>query len=242
MALVFLYHPVEAQWDITIPNATSLGRRKVYVGASAANVGTDVILLILPIPYVWQLHAPIAQRILLAGIFLLGCFVSIVSIIRLSIMVNLDLASEDVTYTLSTVFIWSIVEVNVGLVCACLPSLRPAMRFLGLGRVFGSTRRSKATPGSLGHLEPAAHVDSQGRLRSSKNRGRISNLTGTSQRDEEEDSLQMIRQRDEIHGKTDTNIEFARSSTDTDECGESRHTAMPAIKVQRNWQVAVDES
>ena len=105
---------MQAQWDITITDAVCVSRRAVYLGASIPNVVTDALLLILPIPYVWTLHAPVAQRLAVGGMFLLGCFVSVVSLVRLSVFMGLDLTSPNVTYNLSDVFIWSLVEVNVG--------------------------------------------------------------------------------------------------------------------------------
>ena len=225
---------------MTITDAKCISRRKVYLSASGVNVTTDVVLLILPIPYVWQLHAPVAQRIVLAGLFLLGGFVTVVSIIRLSVFITLDLTSPEVTQFMSMVFIWSIVEVNVGLICACLPSLRPVLRYIGLGRLFGSTRPSRPTPG---HIEPSAHSESRDKTRSSKKGGLFSTLTGGgTQWEEEEDSYQMIGQHNDHHGKTDTHIGLARtSSADTDEPHPGSLSAMPAIKVQRDWHVAVGD-
>lgn len=36
--------------------------------------------------------------------------------------------SADLTWNMSQAFIWSSVEPNIGIVCACLPTLRPLMR------------------------------------------------------------------------------------------------------------------
>lgn len=82
-------------------------------------------------------------------IFSIGCFVSVVSIVRLTILMRLDISSTDITHNLTEVVIWSIVEINTGLICACLPSLRPAIKLLGLDRLFLSRSRhpSKPLPG-----------------------------------------------------------------------------------------------
>jgi hypothetical protein len=106
------------------------------VGGSVPNVITDLILVVFPLPYVWSLHAPITQRIVLGGMFALGIFVSIVSMIRLSILLDTAGGTLDLTYTFKDVYLWSLVEINVGLICTCLPSLRPILRVLGLNRFF----------------------------------------------------------------------------------------------------------
>jgi hypothetical protein len=220
-----------------------MSRRKAYVGPSAVNVITDVILLVLPIPYVWSLNAALAQRLILIGIFLLGTFVAVVSVVRLSIFIGLDLASPDVTYNLSEVFIWSSVEINVGLICACLPSLRPAVQWLGLSKLFTPTRTPNPSRPS-GHIEPSPYRsgDRDRTQQSKKKGGLFSTLTGATQLDEEEDSFQMIGRHDDVHGKTDTNVDVARASSDTER--DSHRGGMaptPAIKVKRQCDIHVDQ-
>lgn len=50
---------------------------------------------------------------------------SITSILRLQSLANID--QFDVTFAIVPVCLWSIVEIDVGLVCACLPAIRPLM-------------------------------------------------------------------------------------------------------------------
>lgn len=57
----------------------------------------------------------------------LSCSVTIVAFVRLvyCIKFKADAGPANVTTYLSNVLIWTGVEVNMSLVCACLPSLRP---------------------------------------------------------------------------------------------------------------------
>ena len=41
--------------------------------------------------------------------------------------------------------LWSNVELNVGMVCACLPSMRPLLKGISIGS-FGSSHKSKGRP------------------------------------------------------------------------------------------------
>lgn len=43
-----------------------------YIGNAAANVTTDVIILLVPIPMVWKLQMKSTQKLLISGIFMLG--------------------------------------------------------------------------------------------------------------------------------------------------------------------------
>lgn len=43
-----------------------------YMGNVAANVATNVIILLVPIPLVWKLQMRPIQKVLICGIFMLG--------------------------------------------------------------------------------------------------------------------------------------------------------------------------
>lgn len=225
------------------------------MGASIPNVITDILLLALPLPYVWGLHAPLSQRLILAGMFLLGVFVSVVSVVRLSILMGLNLTNGDVTFNLSQVFIWSLVEVQVGLICGCLPSLRPFVQKLGLGKLFPTTRPTDPNSAPIGgdsdgRVHPSAHSRDKSRSGGGKkNFGLFSTLAGVSQIDEEEDSFEMIKKYNDDRGKHAATVEThqtptaSRSSADTSENVPDLPSAAPhrgnqAIKVQRDWYVS----
>ncbi|KAK7951950.1 uncharacterized protein PG986_007678 [Apiospora aurea] len=89
----------------------------------------DIIILSLPIREVRRLQIVNWQKAAVCGMFLLGGFVSLVSIIRLKFvaeMVNVD-PRADGTMVVSTA-IWSAVEVGIAIMCACLPTLQPLIR------------------------------------------------------------------------------------------------------------------
>lgn len=225
-------------------DAVCLDRRASYTGASAVNVVTDVVLLALPLPYIWNLNSPLFQRLVLVGIFLLGIFVSIVSIIRLSILMHLDLASPDITYNMSQVFIWSLVETNVGLICACLPSLRPAVKILGLSRLFPSSA-TMARNAYIQQDTPIASRTTGDKSQSSSRRkqfGFMSTLGGSTKYDEEEDSFQMINQQNLAYGKNSTTVGayHTRSSDETDgppRQGKAAKSNIQPITVEREWRI-----
>lgn len=43
-----------------------------FYGNAVPTIITDILLMILPLPYVWKLHLPAAGKIALSGIFLFG--------------------------------------------------------------------------------------------------------------------------------------------------------------------------
>jgi ABC-type Mn2+/Zn2+ transport system permease subunit len=112
----------------------------IYKSIAIPNIITDVILVILPMPYMWRLHAPLVQRIVLLFMFTLGTSIAIVSTVRLVIFLHIPAATaQDVTHNFREVVIWSVVELNVAVICACLPSLKPLVSFAGLNKIFTLT-------------------------------------------------------------------------------------------------------
>ncbi|RDW65716.1 putative integral membrane protein Pth11-like [Aspergillus mulundensis] len=97
------------------------------------NIGTDLLILALPVPLVWRLQMRPLQKGLVVGVFLLGSFVCVASAIRMWYMVRLG-HNRDWTWLLGDAYVWTAVEPCIGIVCACLPALNPLVR-RGLQRI-----------------------------------------------------------------------------------------------------------
>ena len=83
----------------------------------------------LPIPKLLHVQVGTRKKVGILMTFAVGLFVTTCSIIRLSYVVRWR-KSTDPTWTYTVVALWSLVEVNVGVVCACMPSLAgPIKRF-----------------------------------------------------------------------------------------------------------------
>ncbi|OBT98489.1 hypothetical protein VE01_03488 [Pseudogymnoascus verrucosus] len=116
----------------------------LYFAASPTNVATDIVILILPIPILTGMQLPRKQKVILVFTFALGIFVMIVDVIRINALQNTILiitaggpvptttdSLEDTTdfaYLVSPALMWSAVEINVGIICACIPTLRPLVK------------------------------------------------------------------------------------------------------------------
>ncbi|KAJ5466908.1 hypothetical protein N7475_004660 [Penicillium sp. IBT 31633x] len=123
-------HPVSYFWNEAIDPQSGWYRYNFYyyyIGNAAANVVTDVLILLIPIPIVWKLHMRTTQKIGVCGVLLLGGFVCVASGIRIHYLTFLD-GNPDITWTLSDVSVWSTVEPCIGIICACLPVLQPVLR------------------------------------------------------------------------------------------------------------------
>ncbi|KAL4890281.1 hypothetical protein BDV59DRAFT_204466 [Aspergillus ambiguus] len=119
--------PVRAMWDITLMDQAKCIDQLSFVYANAAfNIFSDLATLILPIKICWTLQASLRQRTLLLILFVMGSFACVVAIIRIVTMVPF-MHSNDFTWYKVTIAKWCMVEINVGIICACLPTMRPLL-------------------------------------------------------------------------------------------------------------------
>ncbi|KAL0932228.1 uncharacterized protein CTRU02_213181 [Colletotrichum truncatum] len=113
-----------------------------FKGNSIPNIITDALVIALPIPYIWQLQLHKAQKLALAFIFALGIFVTIVSVVRLYVILSVDLTSPDITWNFIDTIIWTNVEANTAIICACLPTLKPLLTLALSGKLKSSANPS----------------------------------------------------------------------------------------------------
>lgn len=107
----------------------------------------------LPIKVLLRLQMPVKQKLALGFILCLGLFACISSIIRITYIPTM-LKSADFTYAISGAMYWSVIETNVGILAASIPSFKAiASRFLprligeySSGRKYGSSRLTGSKP------------------------------------------------------------------------------------------------
>lgn len=87
------------------------------------NIITDIATTILPLPVLKSLNLPKRQRYVLMFVFGMGGVVCVISVLRLSSLYTISI-STDVSWDNPLAAIWSSCEVNVGILCSCLPTLK----------------------------------------------------------------------------------------------------------------------
>ncbi|THC95577.1 hypothetical protein EYZ11_004949 [Aspergillus tanneri] len=115
--------PVAKFWDPTIPGYC-LSMKGLWFSNASMHIATDLAILIIPIPALAALDLPKRQKIALISIFALGGFVCVTSVCRLVALKKIA-DSDDPTYDNVDAATWSAIECNTGIICACLPTLRP---------------------------------------------------------------------------------------------------------------------
>lgn len=91
---------------------------------SAFHIVIDIWILLLPYKLILSIPRPLRERLAVYAVFGLGVLGTICAIVRFNYLVIVN-KSTDPFYDSITINVWSMVEVNVGILCASLPTLRP---------------------------------------------------------------------------------------------------------------------
>ncbi|MCJ1466988.1 hypothetical protein MMC07_005610 [Pseudocyphellaria aurata] len=117
--------PVAYNWNKTIEGSCA-NLNLAYLLAGITNLLIDALVVIIPMPLLWGLQLPLSKKLGLAGMFGLGSLICVISLLRIIWLKNWDLT--DFTYTATPGACWSLLEPALGVVNACLPTIRPVLR------------------------------------------------------------------------------------------------------------------
>lgn len=138
---IFQCSPIPAAWmSKSGDNSSCIPLLTEFICAAPVNIVTDLAILALPIPVLTSMRLPSRQKTILVLTFTLGIFVTIVDVVRIyylqraisevptgsSTDPNSRFGGQaDFAWNASLSLMWSAVEVNVGMTCACVPTLKP---------------------------------------------------------------------------------------------------------------------
>ncbi|KAJ5113910.1 hypothetical protein N7456_002444 [Penicillium angulare] len=99
-----------------------------WLGNGIANVISDILIFLVPIPIVWSQNMRVRQKLIVSVLLGLGVTVIVASGVRLHYLKTLK-TNPDLTYVMGTVFLWSQLEPCLGIICATFPAIQPFFRF-----------------------------------------------------------------------------------------------------------------
>ncbi|EMC94277.1 hypothetical protein BAUCODRAFT_54373, partial [Baudoinia panamericana UAMH 10762] len=123
-----LCSPTARLWNPSI-SGHCMSAERYWLSVAGTDISLDFLVLLLPLPAIVSLHLPRKQRMSLVLVFMLGFFVCGVSIARLATVITTSAEGKFVQSGVWAI-IWSVVEANVGIICACLLALRPLVAHL----------------------------------------------------------------------------------------------------------------
>ncbi|KAK2055680.1 hypothetical protein LY76DRAFT_648205 [Colletotrichum caudatum] len=144
--------PVAAFWDPTV-EGRCIDLLASWYTMAAVNIVADFFIFSLPIPVINSLQIPRRQKRMLIFVFGLGFVTCIISAFRIKTL-RVAAQTQDPFWDNVDAATWSFLEVTIGILAACLPTLRPIFVAL-LPRLFNgssfSNNRNKGQPSKYGH-------------------------------------------------------------------------------------------
>ncbi|KAI0009285.1 hypothetical protein F4779DRAFT_617732 [Xylariaceae sp. FL0662B] len=164
IAQINLCRPISRQWDPSITNGQCLNTFAFYISMSSLTIVFDFNVYVnyhlqkaicgtgltrrfsmfLPFPVLLNSKLQTRKKIILLGLFALGFFVTVIQIIRIQYFRSYT------SYLYSApIIMWGTVEANLGIICACIPTMSPLIR-TAAERTRRGTIYFKASWGSSG--------------------------------------------------------------------------------------------
>ncbi|KAK8044185.1 Satratoxin biosynthesis SC1 cluster protein 4 [Apiospora rasikravindrae] len=145
-SFLFSCDPMRRSWDVLETEGKCINQAALYIATAVANIVSDVILFVLPIPLVVKLHMPKMQKIGLFFVFAIGSATVVTSIIRTAILPTM-LTDPDQTWAISFATMWIVIEANLLVICGNMTTLRRFFRHVAPKVIGYSSEGSKGRTG-----------------------------------------------------------------------------------------------
>ncbi|KAL4781727.1 hypothetical protein BJX76DRAFT_369588 [Aspergillus varians] len=128
-------------WDPSFPEGCN-NLSATYFSTAAITILTDLIILVMPLPQLIKLNIHARRKYALIAIFLTGTLASAASIARLNALYKYTV-TDDVLYDAINILLWTQIEVNVAIISASTPSIRPLF-----SQMFKNSSHARGRPSS----------------------------------------------------------------------------------------------
>ncbi|KAI6081657.1 hypothetical protein F4821DRAFT_23082 [Hypoxylon rubiginosum] len=143
--IVFQCKPIDAVWTHFNVKGYCIQASHFLLAYELTNLFLDVAILCIPIGAVSKLQLRLSKKLTVIGIFLLGAFVCVVSILRLTAIWVPPYIRGDFSRT----FLWSTMQLGIAIICSCLPTYGPLISSLSRSlpsiRSLFTSNKSQAT-------------------------------------------------------------------------------------------------
>ncbi|KAJ5144018.1 Major facilitator superfamily domain general substrate transporter [Penicillium bovifimosum] len=171
---VFQCSPIGAAFHADSRHANCTDIVTLYLSSSPVNIITDIVILLLPMPLLTKMRLPCKQKIILVITFSFGFFVAVVDVVRIAFLQRAAISRSlevksihiqnagalDFSWYASLSFMWSVVEVNLSIICGCVPSLKPLVTRLVPKLIRDGSGTSTTSPQGFSAVDPGVAVPS----------------------------------------------------------------------------------
>ncbi|KAI7787803.1 integral membrane protein [Diaporthe eres] len=155
----FICTPIAAFWEPTYTdvetgeNPYCLDQSRLFMCDISIAIVTDLIILVLPIPLVWEMRAPRRQKVKMIILLGAGGAATAATVVR-AYLNSRFMYSKNVSADFALIIITTILELSIGFACVCLLSAKfaldratssldhPDQNWFGRERPAGSDRKS----------------------------------------------------------------------------------------------------
>lgn len=147
------------QWDGEHKGYCNNFQLAVYLN-SGFNIFFDLVVCFLPVPKLMAIQVQDKQRkVGVVLTFLVGLFVTTCSMVRLKYLSHID-ETTNPTYDYTAISLWSGIECEVGVICACMPTvIGPLLYFFR--EHFGSKLSSLSKSGASRFTANASRIENE---------------------------------------------------------------------------------
>ncbi|KAI0201352.1 hypothetical protein F4808DRAFT_469663, partial [Astrocystis sublimbata] len=119
--MIFQCNPISVEFEVDRKGGRCINMGPLWYTNAIVSTVSDLVILVLPMPIICRLEMRIAKKLSLVLLFGLGTAVMFASALRIT---SLDdpTRSPDPLYDVTTTM-WSIIEMSLAIVCACLPQI-----------------------------------------------------------------------------------------------------------------------
>ncbi|KAF6233946.1 hypothetical protein HO173_007776 [Letharia columbiana] len=122
---IFSCTPIRGFWDATI-KSRCIQYPQFFTSNESFTIILDLVVLLMPVYFISHLQRSVSQRISISSTFLLGLVVTVVSAVRLwQLVLAQRKPGFDPTFNETPAALWAIVELNLWIIVASIPALRP---------------------------------------------------------------------------------------------------------------------
>ncbi|KAI4238274.1 MAG: hypothetical protein LQ349_001221 [Xanthoria aureola] len=131
--LIFQCSPPRKSWQPSTVGQC-LSNDATFYGLAAVTIFFDIVIFFLPIPLLIKLNINNKKKIALICVFLLGLLTTVCSIMRM-----IQIIAIANTGNSTMLVLWGVIELNVGIILTCIPTLGPLFPSLTGGTTTNTT-------------------------------------------------------------------------------------------------------
>ncbi len=125
---IFYCSPLRSYWNLKQYRRDCFNEAPLLLANTCITPILDFFVWVIPLPSLYHLKLPLLQRIALIALFSFGLVVISAGCIRIYYIHYVLLKTYDVTWYGFQLWLWTPVEVQLGIICGCVPWIKPVFK------------------------------------------------------------------------------------------------------------------